>query len=342
MKKARKYLINPPFALVVANPKGKRAAKKRRNPTKARRGRAGIFVIRKPSRNPSAPLPAMKTKRRRKHRSKRRNPAKLRHVLMLNPKRKTRRRRRARSKIFASNPMKTKHRRRGKRRRSRNPMMSRRGVRRSGRRRSSTRRFRNPMPAIASQLFGPDMLTLAGGVVIANVGTTMIMNRLVAGNPTTGVRPFNLPGVDYSMLGTAAAPTFYTKPQNVVMLALYKGAIGATAGYLLRNQSPRLSRGILVGTVATMISDVLKGTKVLSSTGTLTWGGMGRNYPAMGRNFRAGTGFLPGTSTRFTGPGQNFLTANNVPRPRGMGAVVGPNMVRNTAAMAESAFGAAN
>lgn len=335
MKPGHKYSANPaPYALIVANPKGgKRRNKKRRNPAKRR----GIFVIRKPKRNPSTKVSVMKTRRRR-HRAKRRNPAKLRHVLMLNPRKRRRSKRRGRS-LFTRNPMK-KHRRRRGARRSRNPVSRRSAPRRMGRR--SRRRFRNPLPGVVQDLFGPDMLTFAGGVVVANVGTSMIMNRLVAGN-AQGQRPFDLPGVDYSMLGTANAAQFYSK--NAWLLALYKIAIGGSAGYLLRNQSPRLSRGILVGTVATAISDVLKNTGVLSATGALTWPGASgthRYFAGTGRNYSPRLGFVPGTPTTFTGPAQSFLTANNVPRPRGMGARVGPSTMTGVQENSEGAFRGAN
>ncbi len=197
---------------------------------------------------------------------------------------------------------------------------------------------RNPVGGFVRELFGPDMLSVAGGVVIGNVGTTMIMNKLVSANPTTGQRSFDLPGVDYSMLANPqTAATFYSK--NAWMLAIYKLAIGGAAGYLLRNQSPRLSRGILIGTAATAVSDVLKNTGILSPTGTLSLmnRGTSRYYPPA-----RGAGYLPGTSTRFTGPGQQFLTQNGVPRPRGMGAQVGPATMTNLERQAESAFRGAN
>lgn len=340
MKPGHKYHINPPYALIVANPKGgKRRAKKRRNPAKAAR-KPGIFVIRNPKRNPSTKsAPVMKTRRRRRSRLKRRNPAKLRHVLMLNPRKRRRSKRRGTS-LFIRNPMKKHRKRRSRGRRSRNPMSRRSAPRRMGRR--SRRRFRNPIPGVVQDLFGPDMLTFAGGVVIANVGTSMIMNRLVSGN-AQGQRPFNLPGVDYSMLGTANAAQFYSK--NAWLLAIYKIAIGGSAGYLLRNQSPRLSRGILVGTVATAISDVLKNTGVLSATGQLSWpgaSGTGRVFNGTGRNYAPRVGLLPGTNTIFTGPAQGFLTANNVPRPRGMGARVGPSTFAAVQDHAEGSFRGAN
>lgn len=341
MKTGHKYHVNPPYALIVANPKGsKRRAKKRRNPAPGS-SRPGIFVIRKPKRNPSTKNSSVMKTRRRHHRSKRRNPAKLRHVLLMNsPKR----RRHSKRSLFSRNPMK-KHRSRSRSRgRSRNPMSRRSAPRRMGRR--SHRRFRNPIPGVVSDLFGPDMLTFAGGVVIANVGTSMIMNRLVAGNPTTGQRPFNLPGVDYSMLGTTNAAQFYSK--NAWLLAAYKVVIGGAAGYLLRHQSPRLSRGIMVGTVATAISDVLKNTGVLTASGALQWpaastAGTGRYFPGgVGSNYRPRIGFVPGTNPIFTNPAQGFLTASNVPRPRGMGARVGPSTITGTMESAEGSFRGAN
>lgn len=360
MKKTGKYLINPvPFVMTVANPGGKKRGRKakRRNPAASKKS-PGIFVIRKAKRNPVKAPPMKSTRRKARRKSARRNPpmgagvagggpirrkvgAKAWHhkrgTYVYNPLRKAAKRRKARrnpakSPFYSSiKTMSKKTRRRGSRRRTRNPIS--RGARRRSGRRSSARRFRNPIP-IVSELFGPDMLSLAGGIVISNVGTTMIMNRLLTANPTTGARPVNLPGVDYSALANpATAANFYK--DNAWALALYKLGMGAGAGWLLRNQSPRLSKGMLIGSVATAISDVLRNTGVLSPTGTIR--GMGRNFPA-------GMGYLPGTNTRFTNPGQQFLATgvNNVPRPRGMGAAVGTNMLANTQGQVEGAFRGAN
>lgn len=193
------------------------------------------------------------------------------------------------------------------------------------------------MGGFVRDLFGPDMLSLAGGVVISSVGTTMIINSLVSANPTTGQRKFDLPFIDYSMLANpATAGTFYSK--NALPLAGYKLVLGGLAGYLLRNQSPRLARGLLIGTVATAFSDVLKSTGFITASGSLSLTrGAGRNYAAA-----RGAGFLPGTSTRFTGPAQQFLAANSVPRPRGMGASVGPGSMATMERQSESAFRGAN
>lgn len=335
MKKTGKYYINPaPFAMIVANSPGSKRKAKRRNPAKKKSKGPGIFVIRKAKRNPikrGPSMPTMKTKRRRK--AKRRNPI---SNLGRFAKRKTRRavrkiRRKAKrsASIFSRNPMSTKkRRRRGSRRRTRNPI-SRRGAtrRRSGRR--SSRRMRNPLP-IVKEMFGPDMITFAGGIVVANVGTTMIMNRILAGDPTTGQRSFDLPLVDYSMLGTANAQTFYSK--NAWVLAAYKLAIAGAAGWALKSQSPRLSRGIMVGGVATAISDVLRNANILNAQGTLSMAraGTGRGARAfLGRG--AGT-YIPGVPPLLSGPGTAFIN-NGAPMARnGMGAAVNSRWANATAA----------
>lgn len=286
-----KYLINPvPYIAIVANPRRSKKKVARRNPMKKRRKKAGIFVIRKATRNP--------IKKKKRHAKKR-----------------------AASKFLPAitkNPMKT------KRRRSRRKASYKRNPARRSRRRRSSRRMRNPI-RIINDVFNPNMLTLAGGVVIGNVGTTMIINRLVA-PPAGSTRPFDLPFIDY----TVPAAQFYTK--NAWQLALYKLAIGVGVGYLLRNQSPRLSQGLMIGSVAGAISDVLKQSGVITPAGTIA--GVGRNFNARG------VGFIPGTSTRFTGPAQNFLM-NNVPRPR-VGAAVRSGFTQRTATNAENAFSAAN
>ncbi len=381
IKNGKKYLVNPaPFVAIVANPKGRRGKTKRRNPLK--RGKAGVYVIRKARRNPTeqerkrfpdrypvsafersssagkaayekarasgksraeslklgsaaahaegvrlgifdAKNPPMKKRSRKK--ARRSNPLKKR------ARRSAGGRFTSRKSTRKRNPMSKKTRRRGKSRRSKNPMTRRGGKRRSGRR--STRRMRNPIPVVR-ELFSSDMLSLGAGVVVGSVGTKMIMNRLVAGDPTTGARAFALPGVNY----TVPAAQFYSK--NAWILAFYNLAIGGGAGYLLRNQSPRLARGIMIGAVASTISDVLRNTGVISPTGTLQMPGM--LAQGVGRNYGPGVGYLPGTNTTFTGPAQRFLAANNVPRPRGMGARVGPGTMAAMQGQSEGAFRGAN
>lgn len=178
--------------------------------------------------------------------------------------------------------------------------------------------MRNPLPVVR-ELFGPDMLSFAAGVVVANVGTTMIMNKLLTG--TNGVRSFDLPGVDF----TAPPATFYSK--NAWVLALYKTAIGGLGGYLLRNQSPRLAKGIMVGAVATGISDVLRNTGVLNASGTLGMGrGAGMFLP------RGASTYIPGVPPILSGPATAFIN-NGAPvasRRNGMGAVVNRRWAQDT------------
>lgn len=316
-----KYLRNPGFGILVANPKKrkKRRAKKR-NPAKSK---PGIFVIRKATRkNPVK----KRTQRRRPRSKKRRNPLKVRHALVMNPKRRRRarrarnvRRRNPRSRrserIILLNPMKTRRRRSRSRRRNR-AVMHRNPVRRSHRRRS--RRMRNPI-GVVNDLFNPNMLAVAGGVVLGNIGTQAIMNRILTGG-ANGQRMFDLPGVNY----TVAPNQFYA--QNAWVLAFYKLGIGAGAWYLLRNQSPRLANGIAIGAVAGGISDVLKNTGVLQNMG-------------VGRYFRSpnGTGsYLPGVPTQFTGPASSFLQ-NGVPRP-GMGDMVNRKFTSRAASAAVNPY----
>ena len=343
MKPGHKYLVNPPkkkakrsrrknpapFAMVVANVAGRkrRAKSKRRNPTKAR---AGISIVRMPKKNP-APLPDMKTKRRRNKKrrnplsnlgrffeKKRRNPTKRRSS--------SRRRRNSASKISSVNPMAKRTRKRGSRRR-RNPI-ARRGARRRNPGRRSSRR-RNPIPVVR-ELFGPDMLTFAGGVVAVSVGTSMLMNRILAGNPTTGQPGMKLPLVDYTPLANpATAGQFYAR--NAWILAGYKLAIGGLLGYALRNQAPRFSRGVMVGAVATAISDVLKNTGVLNAAGNLqiARAGTARNYPGV-------AGLVPGVPARLAGgPASAFLR-------KGMSARVNAGTMRSMENQTEGAFRGAN
>ncbi len=317
MPKRAKYLLNPaPFVMGVVNPAMKKKKKKhlRKNSAKKSR-RPGIKVLRKPTRNPR---PKKRTKKRAK-----KNSFQLKHILVENSHRKSPRKktRKNPSSKKSTRPAMSKKSHKKKKHYKKNP---------SSKRRKSSRRMRNPM-GVVSEIFNPNMLIVAGSAIGANVGLNMIMNRFTAGD-ATGKRPFNLPGVDY----TQPPATFYSK--NGYILAAYKLVVGGFIGYMLRNQSARVSQGIILGTTITAGSDVFRTAGFINSQGTIgTVAGLSRNYPA-----RAGMGFLPGTNTRFTGPAQSFLTMNNVPRPRGMGAAVGPNMVNHTQGQTEGSFRGAN
>jgi hypothetical protein len=339
MKPGHTYAINPPrrkrrggprkknpvpFALVTANPKRRRKSKK-----------AGVFIIRKPTTKNPAPVVSMKTKRRR---SRRKNSpisnlgrfAKRRRKARRNPSRR-RKARRGSPKIFIVNPMK-KSRRRRSRGRSRNPMKRRGGYRRNVSRRSSRRRSRssyrrNPIQVVQT-LFGSDMLSLGAGVIIGSAGAQTVLNYLQAAD-TAGKRRFSLPGVDYTPLATTGgAAAFYEK--NAWVLAGYKLLIAGGGGWLLRNQSPRLARGIMLGAIVGAATDVLNNTGMLSggafvlNRGTSAYFGPGRG---MGRGMAALT---PGVSPTFTGPGAGFLNgANGAPMSRGMGRALSPAQTNN-------------
>lgn len=349
MKPGHKYFVNPPrrkrrkrpsakknpvpFAMVTVNP-----AKKNRRRNAAKSG-AGIFVIRGPRSSKRNPMKKTASRRRNKF-----NPlANLGGFAKKRKRRRSRRRRNAEighKKIFTVNPMKKT--RRGKRRHhKRNPMTSRGGYRRNRHRSRSRRRSshrRNPMP-IVDTLFGADMLATGAGVVLASVGTQTILNwAQAAGND--GRRRFSLPLVDYSMLGTATANTFYSA--NAWVFAGYKLVIGGGAGWFLRHQSPRLARGLMIGAVAGAISDALAATKVVQGGAlVLNQTGVSRMWPSRGAG--RGTGLLPGTNPIFTNPNQAFLNngTNGLPRP-GMGARVGPGTMAAVQNSSEPAFGGAN
>lgn len=321
MPTRRKYLLNPaPFVMGVINPAMKKKKKHPRKNSAKKSRRAGIKVLRKPTRNP-------RPKKRVKHRAKK-NSFQLKHILVENatrrPAKKKKQHRKNPSSKKSTRPAMSKKHRAKKKHYKKNPS--------SKRRRKSSRRMRNPMGAIR-EVFNPNMLIVAGSAIATNVGINMVMNRLVVGD-ATGKRPFDLPGVDY----TQPPSLFYQK--NGYILAAYKLLIGAGVGYLLRNQSARVSQGAILGATITAGSDVFRTAGLINAQGTIgTIPGLSRNYPA-----RNGTGFLPGTNTRFTGPAQSFLspTSNSVPRPRGMGAAVGPNMLVNTQDMVEGSFRGAN
>jgi len=268
------------YGMYLLNPKSSPAKKSRRRGARRRKNR---------SLTKSNP---MKKSRRRRRSFATRNPAR---------KRRARRSRR----LIALNPK-----RRSRRFSRRNPARSMRRVRRG---RSFSRR--NPSGDIFGTFTSPDMLTVAGGVVVGTLGSNLIVNKLATTASTQ-----KLPGLD------PAKPSAFAR-------TLYKGLIAGGTGYLLRAKAPRFSEGLMLGAVAVVISDLLSQSGVLTQIQTAA--GVSRYYGARG------VGYLPGTNTRFTGPAQRFLTRNNAPRP-GMGAAIGPNFMRKTVANAEGAFTGAN
>lgn len=345
MKKFGKYEINPaPYLAIVANPhRKKRRAKFRKNPAR-RAKRPGLFVLKKPTKNP-----APKKSARSRFKKKARNPLKIRHVIVeenpmkrasrkksrsgkrrKNPMKRKASRKKAR-KVFRSikrsrNPMKHKKRRGGKKRYNRNPMKRSRGGRRM------KRYSRNPVGQTVRELFGQPMLIFAAGVVTAQVVNNTVLDRI--NSPMSGQRSFDLPFVDYTMLGNAAtAGTFYTK--NAWILAGYKLVLGGAIGYALRNQAPRFSQGYLTGTVAGAITEVLVQQNVITRNNQLVWGrGTSRMY--------RGAGLVPGVNSLLTGPAQGFMRFNNMPAQRGTGALVGPGTMRDLERQSEGAFRGAN
>lgn len=334
MSRLGTYRLNPApaFVMHIANPKRGKKKKSRRLKNPSGRGRGGIFVVRKPKRNPRP------KKRSHKKRAKKKNPFQLKHVLIENPapkkrKHKKRRKNSVRKKKYTStrrpNPMsKSKRKHKKSSSRKRNPRRS--------RSRSRMRRMRNPMGAI-KEIFNPDMLIVAASAIATNVGTNMIMNRLVVGD-ATGARPFNLPGVDY----TVPAATFYQK--NGYILAFYKLGLGAVVGYMLRNQSARVSQGVLLGSTITAGSDIFKTAGLINAQGTL--GNLSMlGVTGVSRNFRSGAGApWPPMSNGaiYNNPALSMIQSGNVPRPRGMGAPVGPGTMADLKRQGGGAFNGAN
>lgn len=195
--------------------------------------------------------------------------------------------------------------------------------------------MRNPLP-IVRDVFSSDILATTGGVLGGSVLANTVISKLVMGN-ATGVRSFDLPGVDYTMLVSTdplVRATFYTK--NAWMLGFYKLIVGAGTGLVLRRYSPRLGAGVIAGGMLAAGTTILQANNLLTASGTLVSRGTGRVlYPGQG------VGLLPGTPTRFTGPAQQFLR-NGVPQPRGMGARVGPNTMPTMMAQSEGQFRGAN
>ncbi len=328
MKKFGKYLRNPaPFALTAVNPAKKkrkaRIARRRRkkNPATLRRKvgskkwhhKRGTFLYN----------PAKKRRKNAVRRKRRRNPLEIQHVIAdvptRNPARKKRRKQnRRRNPSVKNTPMK--HRKR-RRKASRNP------VRRATRRRSSRRR-RNPSrrsifrrmrnPAIISDVIDKTNVKRGIGILLGIGGTRYIVNKIIQGDPVTGQRMFDLPGVTYS---TAAAPLTQAQftAKNKVALAIYETLIPAVAGWLSRKYDVAISEGLLGAAVANAGIAALRNTQVGQTAG------LGAFLPRGGMNT-----FIPGVPPMLSGPGTSFINSGSPVARNGMGAQVNQRWMAQT------------
>lgn len=204
-----------------------------------------------------------------------------------------------RSRKRARNPVRSSKRGRS-RRHSRNPS-----------RRRGSRRMRNPV-AIVSDIFSPENLAVGTGALAGVVGTRWLVNTLLQGD-NTGKRMFDLPGITYP---TATAPMTAAQftDKNKIALAIYEAALPAAIGYVLRNQAPRFSRGVMLASVVNLGIALLKQTDIGTKAG-LSYG-VGAFLPRGARTF------IPGVPPMLSGPATSFIN-NGAPVPsRGMGAVV--------------------
>ncbi len=304
MKKSRRkprgknrFFRNPaPFSLAIVNPSKRR--KKRRNPLTKRKATARPMS-----------RPRVKKKISRK-RSRRKNPFQLKHVLVetptQNPSKKSAMKHRKHRKR-SRNPVRTSTRGRSSRRRHRNP----------ARRRGLFRRMRNPV-AILSDVATKENITQGAGVLVGIVGTRWLVNTLLQGDPTTGQRMFDLPGITYS---TAAAPLTQAQfvEKNKIALAFYETAIPAIVGYFMRNQNKAFSAGLLNASVVNAGIALVRGSKVGQTAG------LGAFLPRQ----KAMNTFIPGVPPMLSGPASAFVQ-NGSPVPRGAGAVVNRSWMNST------------
>lgn len=179
--------------------------------------------------------------------------------------------------------------------------------------------MRNPVSGVVGDIFNSENLTLGAGIVAAQVGSNIVVNKLRASHMAA---QGSLPGLN------PASP-------SPIAIMLYKLVIGAGVGYLLRNQAPRFARGLIIGSVAGAMSDLLVQSRALSM---IPGAGVGRYFGPAGVGGRVGRGagaYLPGTGTRFTGPGSAFLQGGR----NGLGARVGPGLVNTLPNTINPAFG---
>lgn len=269
----------------------------------------------KKSRPFSSKNPMKKSRRKARRSFARRNPARRRRRRAMVRRNPARRRRSSLRRAISLNPsMKNSTRRRRRRSFARmNPVRRRRGF-----------SLRNPGGPVDT-IFNNDILTLSGGVVISTIGANLILNKLLLPN-AAGQIPMKLPGVDTTKAGymTSLPVTFY------------KLLIAGGAGYLLRNRSPRLAQGLIIGAVATTISDVVRQSNLLSQLpgGTAALG-VSRYFGSPRRGMNA---YTPGVPAIFTGPASGFIGGGSPGARRGAGTMVGPGFARMAATQVPNPF----
>lgn len=170
-------------------------------------------------------------------------------------------------------------------------------------------RRRNPV-AIVRDIITRENIETGAGVLVGIVGTRWLTNTLIQGDPVTGQRMFDLPGVTYS---TAAAPLTQAQftAKNKWWLAFYEAAIPAVAGWLLRNQAAAFSRGLMQSTIVNLGIAAVRGTTMGQRAGLNAFLPRGRGMNT----------YIPGVPPMLSGPATAFIN-NGSPVPSGMGAVV--------------------
>ncbi len=299
MRTIGRYRLNPAPAYVmgVFNPV-KRHKKKshRKNPAKKR---AGMWLAKRPTRNSSK-----KRKHAKRAHRKMKNPMAIKHVIVENPKI-------SKSSPVKLNPTMSKKRHK-KKSHKRNPS------RRKMHRRSS-RRMRNPMGAIR-EVFPTNVLVVGGVALATNVGLNTLQNWALTPD-STGKLPFKIPGVSYPGDAGTTAANFYDK--NGYILAFYQALIGGAVAYFARNQGPRVSQGVALGTVITAGSAVVRTAKFVNASGALQ---LSRGTAAFLPRGRGTQTYIPGVPPMLSGPATAFI--NN-------GAPVARNLARGTNAIVD-------
>ncbi len=316
------------FGNYLRNPHGKRRKKRR-----ARGARRNPFAL-------TAVNPARKKRRKARRvmrrKARRKNPLVLRHILEDVPSRRNPHRKKRRKKNSRSNrnpPMSKKRKRRS--RRSRNPVShTRRRRSRNPRRRSHSRRRRrngigrsrrNPV-AIVRDVITRENVETGLGVFIGIFGSRWTINTLIQGDPATGARMFDLPGVTYS---TAAAPLSQAQftAKNKWWIAFYEAALPAVAAYLVRSMSPNVARGLYQSSVVNLGIAAVRGTQM----------GQRAGLNAFLPRQRGMQTYIPGVPPQLSGPATAFIN-NGAPVPNGMNAVVNNRWANATMAGSADPF----
>lgn len=173
-------------------------------------------------------------------------------------------------------------------------------------------------PPIISDVIAKPNIKRGIGALIGIVGTRWTINKLIQGDPTTGQRMFDLPGVTYS---TAAAPLTQAQfaEKNKIAIAFYEAVLPAVAGYLVRKYDSNITEGLYIATVTNL------GIAAVRNTQMGQYAGLNAFLPRGGMRT-----MIPGVPAMLSGPATAFINNGTPVARNGVNAAVNSRWMAQT------------